>query len=180
MRFDTARDVLLAYPQLGLGFQTQLPAVPSSSMLEQLLAEKRWPDAVAFVAHLLPRREAVWWAARCVRLEPKSYDAQEVHMIAAAESWVEDPTEVRRLHALTLGQAADATRPAGWVARAAGWAGGVLAETADNRVMCAPHMSPAAARGAILMASSSSSDPTTFLSNCLDAGMALLKRADSR
>ena len=176
MRFATAGDVLLAYPQMAIGFRSALDETPSLAYLDRLVARAQWGDAIAFLAHLLPRREAVWWAASCVRREPGSFDPPEEALIVAAESWVRDPVDGRRRHALELGETADALRAASWVARAAGWSGGVLIEADGTRIMCQPHMSPAAARGAVLLASAASANPLVFLDGCVNEAMILLKR----
>lgn len=179
MRFATAHDVLLAYPQLALGYQSPLDGTPVLEYVERLTSEKRWSDAVAFIAHLLPRREAVWWAIQSVRAAPRSFAQGEENLIVAAENWVKDPSESKRRHALALADGVDMVRPAGWVARAAGWSGGVLAEAGEVRVASQPHMSHAAARSAVLLACSATEDPQAYLSQCVAAGLTLAKKSDT-
>ena len=176
MRFATARDVLLAYPQIAIAFQSRLDDTPSSAYVDKLVAQGQWADAIAFIAHLLPRREAVWWAAQCVRKEPKAFTIQEEPLVAAAEGWVREPSEANRKAALVLGDAANAMRAAVWVTRAAGWSGGVLYEVDDTKIMCQPHMSPAAARGAVMLAAAAASDPRAFLGGCVGDAKTLLGR----
>jgi hypothetical protein len=177
MRFATARDVLLEHPQIALGFQSPLEAVPSATYLEGLVAAGKWPDAVAFVAHLLPRREAVWWAAQAVRSEPRAFVKADDQLLAAAEAWVRDPIEEKRRVALALGDKADAGQAATWVVRAAGWSGGTLIDVPGHRAVCLPHMSPAAARGAVLLAGAASETPATFLDRCIRDAIAMIERA---
>lgn len=179
MRFATARDVAMAYPQVALGFRSPLGDTGSLSYVERLGEEGNWPDAIALIAHLLRRREAVWWASRCVRSAISSLEPSDEKLIAAAERWVEAPDEQSRQAVLALAETADLNRPAGWVARAAGWSGGVLAERGDEKLMCEPHMSHAAARGAVLLAGSLAADPNAYLRGCVNSGLALLKRDSS-
>jgi hypothetical protein len=177
MRFTTARDVFLAFPQVAIAYQSPLDETPCMDYLGKLLAGARLADAVAFVAHLLPRRELVWWAAKCIRMAGKSFTLSEEPLIEAAENWVRDPSEDRRREALGRGDAGDAMRPATWVARSAGWSGGVLFQAGDDKILCQAHMSPAAARSAVLLASASATDPQAFLELSIQEAMTLLKRA---
>src|SRR5262249_24880898 len=67
-----------------------------------LLIEKRWyEDAVRFLAHALPKREAVWWAWQCARTAAgASPSPQALAALAAVEQWVKDPSENNRQAAL--------------------------------------------------------------------------------
>ena len=180
MRFATARDVELAYPKMTLGFQSPLDDTPSADYLARLIDDGRSGDAIAFAAHLLPRREAVWWAIRCVRMEAGALTAVEEDALAAAERWVREPTESHRKHALALGDRLDADRAAGMVAKSAGWSGGAIAEVDDFKLMSQPHMSHAAARGAVLLAFAAAADPHDFARRSVDEAISLLKRAADR
>jgi len=51
-----------------------------------LLAGRHYPEAVRFLAHALPKREAVWWACRCVRLVLGA-DAPPAGCAAVAAFW---------------------------------------------------------------------------------------------
>ena len=85
-------------------------------------------DAVKFLAHALPRREAVWWVWVCARKasgpEPKRpiKDALD-----ATERWIVQPTDEHRRQALTFGEAANFSTAAGCAALAAFMSGGSLA-----------------------------------------------------
>lgn len=179
-RFASVQDILQAYPQLGLGFGSAIDSSPALDFAARLLAEGRWADAVACVAYLLPRREAVWWVSCCVRAAPRSFEAPEERLIASAEAWVKDPSEESRRHALTLARDVDSTRAAGWAARAAGWSGGILTESGDSKVMCQAYMTHAAVRGGVLVACGATDDPRSYLKSCVESGMAIVKRADAR
>jgi Family of unknown function (DUF6931) len=85
-------------------------------------------DAVKFLAHALPRREAVWWVWVCARKasgpapKPAIKDALD-----ATERWIVQPTDERRRQALTFGETADFGTAAGCAALAAFMSGGSLA-----------------------------------------------------
>ena len=38
-----------------------------AQFLDVLIEKQQFPDAVRFLAHALPKREAVWWACLCSR-----------------------------------------------------------------------------------------------------------------
>jgi hypothetical protein len=85
-------------------------------------------DAVRYLAHALPRREAVWWAWACAR---KSAGAEPPPPIKAAldatEQWIVQPTEENRRKAFQVGEAADFGTAAGCAALGAFMSGGSMA-----------------------------------------------------
>jgi hypothetical protein len=176
MRFATAADLQDALPSIKLGYSSPLPDMSSANYVASLVSGGKLADAVAFVAHLLPRREAVWWAAQCVRREPNAFSAQEEQLLAAAEAWARNPSDELRRKVLALTDKMPQDRPAGWVARAAGWSGGPIIEVDAHRVMAEPQMCPAAARAAVLTAASAASDPLAFMTRCVEDAMALINR----
>jgi hypothetical protein len=95
--------------------------------LDALQAGKHLVDACRFLAHALPKRNAVMWACACLRqvLDPAAIDADAG--LRAAECWVEDPSETNRRSALGAGETAKAGDPGGLAALAAGLSGGSLA-----------------------------------------------------
>jgi hypothetical protein len=76
------------------------------AFFSRLIEKGRQADAVRYLAHALPRREAVWWAWACSR---KSAGAAPPPKIKAAldatEQWIVQPTEENRRRALQVGAA---------------------------------------------------------------------------
>jgi hypothetical protein len=96
--------------------------------LDLLMDHQHYADAVRFLAHALPKREAVWWACLCGRSVAGSNPPLEIAAaFQAAETWVRDPSEENRRAALAPAQAAELRTPAGCAAFAAFWSGGSLA-----------------------------------------------------
>ena len=129
IRFATARNVFEAFPDLR---QAAPPPGDESAPLDYarlLLASPRPAQAILFLAYLLPRREAVWWARQCVGeiVGPRGEDVA----LRAAEAWVRAPDEDNRRAALDIGNAGDQNAATTWLALAAGWSGGS---------MCAPDL----------------------------------------
>jgi hypothetical protein len=131
VRFAAARGVFEAFPELrGLAPPPEDNCAPLD-YARRLLASARPNQAIAFLAYLLPRREAVWWARQCVcaLAGPRAEDAA----LRAAELWVQDPDEDSRLAALDIGKSGEPSAATTWLARAAAWSGGS---------MCPPEMKP--------------------------------------
>ncbi len=96
----------------------------TADYLQQLIALKLHPDAVRFLAHALPKREATWWACLCARnsLTEKT-PATEIKATELAEAWVYKPTEENRQLTQPAAEATAFKTAAGWAAVAAFWSG---------------------------------------------------------
>ena len=119
-----------------------------------LLAEKQnFAAAIRFLAHALPKREAVWWACSCVRatagpsLEPAATAA-----LQAAEKWVANPSEENRRAAMPAAQAAGLATAAGSAALAAFVSGGSLGPSNVPPIPVAENLTPQVVGGAVLVA----------------------------
>jgi len=93
-----------------------------------LAAQGAWAKAVRVQAHLLPKREAVWWGILSVNaacgdtLTPAEAMAKE-----AALAWVEQPGESVRRRCETTAGKTKFDGPGSWLAMAAFWSGGSIA-----------------------------------------------------
>lgn len=151
-RFSTARAVFDAFPQARGDITVQPTDDPPLAFLKSLIASATPENAVAFLAYLLPRREAVWWACQCIRTLNPSRNEGEEAALQAAEAWVREPEEEQRRAALQLaGDSADQGAAATWLAYSAGWSGGSMT-TSDPPVPAPPHLTAKAVRVAVLMA----------------------------
>ncbi len=93
-----------------------------------LVGKELFHDATRFLAQALPKREAVWWSALCVRayLE-KKLSAADRTALEASERWVAEPSPE---NCRATEKAAAATKhetAAGWAAAAAFWSGDSIA-----------------------------------------------------
>lgn len=142
--------------------QLELSAEPKALLDEQispdafldLLIEKgHLVDAVRMLALALPKREAVWWAATCVRATlPADAPPPALEALKAAESWVSKPTEENRWAAKERAERAGMDKPAGWPAMGAFWSGGSMVAAHLPQMLPAPSFTANAVAGAILMA----------------------------
>ena len=96
--------------------------------LELLMEHQKYQDAVRFFAHLIPKREAVWWASQCARQTAESDPPQAVvGAIKAAETWVAELNDEARRAAYSAATAAGLATAAGCAAMGAFASDGSLA-----------------------------------------------------
>jgi hypothetical protein len=116
-------------------------------MLDSLISQQLWRDAVLLLAHGLQKRAAVWWGCILCRSQlsqfAKTFEAEffpppahELLAIDAAERWVRDPQEKHRLAARDAASAAGNRTPAHWAAMASFWSTGNM--TPDAGVVTSP------------------------------------------
>ncbi|HVS36023.1 MAG TPA: hypothetical protein VMS17_10625 [Gemmataceae bacterium] len=155
----TAADVVgagLPRPYFPLGDEAKKllrDGMAPRAFLDVLIEKQQFPDAVRFLAHALPKREAVWWACLCAR---QAYGASPPApmgpALTAAEKWVSDPSEPNRRAAHTAAEAAGMGAPAGCAAMAAFFSGGSLAPPNAPAVPPGEHLTAHAAAGAVMLA----------------------------
>ncbi len=180
IRFATANSVFEAFDDL----RRFAPPPPDDcaplDYAGRLAASPRPVEALVFLSHLLPRREAVWWARQCVAaiVGPRSNDAA----LRAAEEWVRAPEETHRRAALAVGIAGDQSIATTWLALAAGWSGGSLIADEDNPVAPPPSASAKAANAAIVVAACSGDIGaiTPWIKACAEAGIRFADGGEAR
>jgi hypothetical protein len=151
VRFTTARSVFETFPSLASKCAVVATDDPPVAFLKSLAAQEQFEDAVAFCAHMLSRREAVWWGCGTVRDFLADVGEGNTQGLVAAEAWVHEPTDRNRVLALQLGDSSDNSDPMTWLALGAGWSGGMLS-TASNPPVPVPHyLTARAVRIAILL-----------------------------
>ena len=91
-----------------------------ATFLNLLIERKQYADAVRVLAHLLPEREAVWWACLCTwhAVGPR-LTAREHTALGAAVYWVHDPSTANQKRAAAGAEPAERRNAAARVARAA-------------------------------------------------------------
>lgn len=154
LRFVTARDLFEAYPIALDELCVEATDQPSLEFLRSLVDSNALGKAIGFCAFLLPRRQAVWWAGHCVRMMIAERTPEEDAGLQAAEAWLKEPEEDRRLASLEFGRQADQRLPTTWVALAAGWAGPTMPTDGEDSMTVPPYQTARAARAAVLIAGS--------------------------
>jgi hypothetical protein len=179
VRFITARDLFDAFSPARGDISTPPDDTSSLEFLQHLIDAGELQDAVGFLAYLLPRREAVWWACLSVRSFADQGLAEDA-ALRAAEAWVKTPEEERRQVAMDIGMQADRSRPTTWCALAAAWSGGSLTSPEQAPVPCPPYLTAQAARAAVLIGATdlpTSQRPGRLVSS-LRVGIRLTEKQD--
>lgn len=157
------------------------PAFGPREYLNALVEVDLLPDAVKFMAHLLPRREGVWWAWLCARkVQGRDAPREEQAALSATEKWIAEPTDEHRRAALDAANAAGLGSPAGCAALAAFLSGGSLAP-ADVAEIPPPRYAAAKAVYGSLVFSAVAVEPEnsqTKFGKFLDYGLELADRID--
>jgi hypothetical protein len=171
IRFATARSVFDAFPDLSYVVTPPADDIQPLDHARALLRYPRPSDEVLFISHLLPRREAVWWAAQCVRALLGEGAADET--LRAAEIWVRTPEDDNRQAALSAANASDRRKPTTWLAFGAGWSGGSLLP-ADQKPVPPPAGACAMAANTAIMMAVAAGDPRAVVDRieaCAEAGV---------
>jgi hypothetical protein len=119
-----------------------------------LLMEKAlYADAVRFLAHALPKREAVWWGWVCARRAAGDNPQPKIKTaLDATEKWIAQPSEENRRGAMAAAQAAELGTAAGCAGLAAFFSGGSLAPPEAPVVPPGEFLSAKAVSGAVIFA----------------------------
>ena len=119
-----------------------------------LLMEKAlFPDAVRFVAHALPKREAVWWGWVCARRAAGENPQPKIKAaLDATERWIAQPNEDNRRLAMAAAEKAELGTAAGCAGLAAFFSGGSLAPPEAPVVPPGEFLTAKAVSGAVIFA----------------------------
>lgn len=127
----------------------------SADFIHQLIEQQLYPDAVRFLAHALPKREAIWWACLCARNNlTDTTHANEVKAIELTEAWVYKPTEENRKLTLLAAEATAFKTAASWAAVAAFWSGDDISPVPQAVVPPGEKLFAKAVVGAVMLAAS--------------------------
>ncbi len=119
----TAAEVCGKYEQAAEIMPLLAEGMSPKAFIDKLVGEDLVQEANRFLAHALPKREAVWWACLCARDALPDSDETSETLIKLAETWVRKPTDENRRSAMTAAEEAGFDSPASWAAAAAFWSG---------------------------------------------------------
>jgi len=94
--------------------------------VEFLLRNRLYADVVGLLAHVLPRREAVWWAWSCARDATESPSPADTAVLDATSRWIIEQTDEQRRAAALAAEALDYDTPAAMAGLAAFMCGDTL------------------------------------------------------
>ena len=92
------------------------PGMTAERFLAELTEAGHFSDAAFFLAHALPKREAVWWG--CLSVRSAGEDAlgpDSTRVLNAAALWVRDPSDANRRAAMQAAQETGLDQPASLV-----------------------------------------------------------------
>jgi len=129
------------------------PDVQAQPFLDALIGQEHFADAVRFLAHSMPKREAIWWACLCIRPEkgavvpPEAAAAQK-----AAEEWVAKPSDEKRRAAFAAGDADGMPPPVKLTCTAVFFSEGSMAPAGLPPVPPAEHLAATTVANAVILA----------------------------
>jgi hypothetical protein len=126
------------------------PDATVAELLGVLIERELLNDAVALLAHALPKREAVWWACLAARsiVDPKTLP-EVLAALEAAEAWVYRPQDETRRAAMECAQRTQFDHAGVWAAVGAFWSGGSMVAPDLPAVAPAEHLTGLAVAGAV-------------------------------
>ena len=126
---------------------------PPRDFVAALASAELYPDAVRFLAHAIPKREAVWWAWFCARRAAGAAPPPAAReALDATERWIAQPNEEHRRAAMAAAEAADFGTAPGCAALAAFLSGGSVAPPDAPVVPPGELMTAAAVAGSVTLA----------------------------
>lgn len=123
---------------------------PPSDYIQSLIENEHYQDAVTFLAHAIPAREAVWWACVCARHHVNDADEKYLQGLKAAEAWVYDTSEENRRVCEGFAEAGDYSTITSWACAAAFWSGGSIAPIDEPSMEVMPYIYAHAVAGSIV------------------------------
>lgn len=126
----------------------------SRQFLDVLVRHELFADALRYLAHALPKTKAIQWACHCIRAAAEECEliATSTAALAAAETWLAEPTEENRRAAMTAAQADEFSSAAAWAAMGAFWSGGSMAPPEAPLVPPRADLTAKAVSGAVQLA----------------------------
>jgi hypothetical protein len=162
------------------GKQLLAPAHGPREYVALLVERELYPDAVKIIAHLLPRREGVWWAWVCARRVSGDDPPPAIRAVLdAVERWITHPTDENRRQAMQAAEVAQFSTAAGCAGLAAFFSGGSLAPPNSPPVPPDEFLTAKAITGAVVIAAVSTQPERApekfraFIEQGLDVGARL-------
>lgn len=144
--------------------------------VERLVETGHAEGAAQFLAHALPRREAIWWALLCARSATDD-SPDTTAALEAVRAWVAEPSDAARRNAFAHAEHVGLGTPWGMAGAAVFLSGDSLAPAGSPAVPPDPHDGARAVAGAVMLASvAGPEDPAAALRAFVDQGLALAER----
>lgn len=143
---SAAQQILASNPK-------QTPAQYLSALQEKQMG----PDMVKTLAHGMPDREGVHWAAQSAEKVSDKLPPAEVQGVKAAQAWAKNPTPETQATAAAAAAEGGCRGPGSMAAQGAVWA--QPGSPVTPGAAAAPRLTPHAVSGAVLMSSAIQANP---------------------
>ncbi len=129
------------------------PDLQPPDYIALLMENSLFADAVRFLAHALPKREAVWWGWVCARRTAGDNPPPKIKAsLESTEKWIAQPTDENRRAAYAAAEVAQFATAAGCAGLAAFFSGGSLAPPDLPAVPPGDFLTAKAVSGAVIFA----------------------------
>ena len=91
--------------------------------VEVMVSEQLHRDAITFLAHALPVREAILWGYKCLSSRSNEWSPDEQQALEIGKAWALQPTELRRVQASNAVNRIGLDAAPCWLAQAVVWNG---------------------------------------------------------
>lgn len=152
------------------------PEIGVADGFAQLRAAQRMSEALVYLAHALPRLEAVAWAIRLAEDAPAPDSPRVRTALEAARRWRDDQSERNRRAARAAGE--EIARPVAerHLCAAVFYSGGSIAPAGHAPLIAPEHVAARYVAAAIADLAQRGDDPTRALEQALDLGEAVARR----
>jgi hypothetical protein len=128
-------------------------AKTADALIDELAKQGKVHDALRLRAHLLPKRQAVWWGCLCVREDVDDpLPAAQVAAMEAAEDWVREPDEDHRRIAEKRSEDAKYSGVGATLALSAFWSDGSIAPEGNQDVLADERLTSQGVAAALISA----------------------------
>lgn len=126
----------------------------ATEFLQRLINEKFYHDAIQFLAHGLPKREAIWWAYLCAEQTELSDEADNdiLNALNIIKTWIYEPKESTRRLAEKASEKLTFKTAVSWAAIAVFWSGGSITPPDQPAVEPNEFLSAKAVAGSVMLA----------------------------
>ncbi|UJF17197.1 hypothetical protein L0B53_04580 [Vibrio sp. SS-MA-C1-2] len=120
------------------------------AVMKKLFESQQYIDLMHFIAHALPMRESIWFAAKALKLRENDWSQQEVNTLNQVMQWIMEPNETLRRQIESQILVYAETSAAKWLGQAVVWSGtGSIAPIDSPMVMPADFLYAKAVAGAV-------------------------------
>ena len=135
------------------------PEQTPSQYLGKLQEKQMGGEMVKTMAHGMPDREGVHWAAQSADKVSDKLPPSDVQAMKAAQTWAKNPTTENQTAAAAAAAKTNYNGPGALAAQGAAWAQPTTPAASSASAAAAPRMTPHAVTGAVLMAAAIKANP---------------------